>query len=420
MQIWLGIIVIIIMLYLLAKRYETRMVLFGAGIAMAALAGKPMGAFDAFTKALQEWRILEPIVSAMGFVMVVRATNCDKHLIGFLANGLKKAGPLLIPGAVFVTAAVNSSLTSAAGVSAAVGSILIPLLMAAGVHPSSAAAAVIAGTFGSNYNPGHVHTVLVAELAKKTPMDVLAVQSMPLTVALLVGAISVTAVAYYLKENRGYEMSAGKAANDIDNLQINYLYAIVPMLPLTILILGNTGAVPVFKMSVSHAMLIGVIAALVVTRSNPAAISNAFFKGFGESFGSIFGLIVAANVFVGGMNSLGMIKALINVMTTSPDIAKLAAAMGPWGMAVISGSGEAASIAFNKSVSVHAEQFGLDVIHMGSMTTLSGAIGRTMSPLSGAAIICAGFAGINPLEIAKRNAPGMILALIVTYFLLMF
>jgi DcuC family C4-dicarboxylate transporter len=214
--------------------------------------------------------------------------------------------------------------------------------------------------------------------------------------------------------------AAGKAANDIDNLQINYLYAIVPMLPLTILILGNTGAVPVFKMSVSHAMLIGVIAALVVTRSNPAAISNAFFKGFGESFGSIFGLIVAANVFVGGMNSLGMIKALITVMTTSPDIAKLAAAMGPWGMAVISGSGEAASIAFNKSVSVHAEQFGLDVIHMGSMTTLSGAIGRTMSPLSGAAIICAGFAGINPLEIAKRNAPGMILALIVTYFLLMF
>ena len=45
MQIWLGILVIIVMIYLLAKRYETRMVLFGAGMAMALIAGQPMGAF---------------------------------------------------------------------------------------------------------------------------------------------------------------------------------------------------------------------------------------------------------------------------------------------------------------------------------------------------------------------------------------
>lgn len=419
MQIWLGILVIVVMIYLLAKRYETRMVLFGAGMAMALIAGKPMGAFAAFTKALQEWKIMEPIVAAMGFAMVVKVTGCDKHLINFLANGLRKAGPFLIPGAVLATAAVNSSITSAAGTAAAVGSILIPLLIAGGVHPATAAASVIAGTFGSNYNPGHVHTTLVAELARKTPMDVLAVQSLPLTVALLIGAIGVTLMACYLKENKGY-VSKETAAVAEKEMKINHLYAIVPMLPLAILMLGNTGVLPILKMSVSHAMLIGVLIALVVTRSNPGDISNAFFKGFGESFGSIFGIIVAANVFVGGLNTLGMIKALINVMTSSPEIAKLAAALGPWGLAVISGSGEAASIAFNKAVSVHAPQFGLDVIHMGSMATLSGAFGRTMSPLSGAAIICAGFASVSPIEIGKRNALGMIVALIVTYFILMF
>lgn len=418
MQIWLGVLVILVMVYLLAKRYETRMVLFGAGMVMAIIAGNPMGAFASFTKALQDWRIMEPIVAAMGFAMVARVTTCDKHLIGVLANSLRKAGPLLIPAAVFVTAAVNSSLTSAAGVAAAVGSILIPLLMAAGVHPSAAASAVMAGTFGSNYNPGHVHTVLVAELAKKTSMDVLAVQSLPLTIALVIGAVSLTAVTYYLKENKGYEMKTSQAASDLDGLKINYLYALIPMLPLLILILGNT-VVPIVKMPVSHAMLIGVLAALVVTRSNPAKISEAFFKGFGESFGQIFGVIVTAFVFVDGMNALGLIKALISVMTTSPAIAKLAAALGPWVLAVISGSGEAASIAFNKAVSVHASQFGLDTIHMGSMATLSGAIGRTMSAISGATIICAGFAGINPLEIGKRNAPGMVIALIVTYLILM-
>jgi C4-dicarboxylate transporter, DcuC family len=418
MQTWLGIIVIFIMIYLLAKRYETRMVLFGTGMALAIIAGNPMGAFASFTKALQDWRILEPIVSAMGFAMVARVTACDKHLIASLTNALRKAGPFLIPGAVFITAAINSSLTSAAGVAAAVGSILIPLLMAAGVHPAAAASAVMAGTFGSNYNPGHVHAVLVADLAHKTPMDVLAVQSLPLTFALIIGAVSLTAITFYLKEDKGYVLAASKATSDLDGLKINYLYAVIPLLPLFILVLGNT-VIPVLKMPVSHAMLIGVLAALVVTRSNPAKISEAFFKGFGDSFGHIFGIIVTAFMFVDGMTALGLIQALIDAMTSSPAVAKLAAALGPWSLAVISGSGEAASIAFNKAVSAHAAQFGLDTIHMGAMATLSGAIGRTMSAISGATIICAGFAGINPLEIAKRNALGMIIALIVTYLTLM-
>ena len=49
---------------------------------------------------------------------------------------------------------------------------------------------------------------------------------------------------------------------------------------------------------------------------------------------------------------------------------------------------------------------------MGMAAALSGALGRTMSPLAGAAIVCAGLANINPTEIAKRTAPGMIIGVI--------
>jgi len=42
-----------------------------------------------------------------------------------------------------------------------------------------------------------------------------------------------------------------------------------------------------------------------------------------------------------------------------------------------------------------------------------------MSPLAGAAIIVASLAGVNPLEVAKRNAPGMIIAAIVAIFILL-
>jgi len=56
---------------------------------------------------------------------------------------------------------------------------------------------------------------------------------------------------------------------------------------------------------------------------------------------------------------------------------------------------------------------------MGSIATLGGALGRTMSPIAGAAIICASIAGVNPMELAKRNAPGMIIAVIVSMFILL-
>lgn len=54
------------------------------------------------------------------------------------------------------------------------------------------------------------------------------------------------------------------------------------------------------------------------------------------------------------MQALVLIKMLIYYMTTSTAIGKAAAIAGPLFMAVISGSGDAASTALNKAVSGHA------------------------------------------------------------------
>lgn len=43
------------------------------------------------------------------------------------------------------------------------------------------------------------------------------------------------------------------------------------------------------------------------------------------------------------------------------------------------------------------------------LAALSGAIGRTMSPLVGAVIVCAGIVKVAPLNMAKRTALGMII-----------
>ena len=50
---------------------------------------------------------------------------------------------------------------------------------------------------------------------------------------------------------------------------------------------------------------------------------------------------------------------------------------------------------------------------MGSMASLAGTLGRTISPIAGATIIAAGIAGVDPMEVCKRNGLGIFIALLV-------
>lgn len=418
-MLWIGLIIILITVYCLMKQYETRLVLFISGVVMAIISGNIMVAFDAFSKSMKNANLIEPIIAAMGFAMVLQITKCDQHLIYLLAKSLKNLGPLLVPGAVLATALVNTSITSAGGCSAAVGAILIPVLIGAGVHPAMAAAAVFAGTYGSPMlNPGFGQIAIVSDVAHSTPIDVISNHYHVVLILGLITAISLTIVAFVKGEHKGYHSDT---LDHLKDFKINYIMAIVPMLPLIILILGSTGTVPLFKkFAISHAMLIGCAAAFLATRKSPAEISKAFFKGAGDGFATVFGIITMALVFVSGVQSLGIINWMIQEMINTPSIAKISATVGPFLLGVISGSGEAASIAFNQSVTIHADTLGLNALNLGSLAAISGALGRTMSPIAGCAIICAGFAKVNPLELVKRTALGAIICVIITMLLLMY
>lgn len=418
-MLWIGLIIILITVYCLMKQYETRLVLFISGVVMAIISGNIMVAFDAFSKSMKNANLIEPIIAAMGFAMVLQITKCDQHLIYLLAKSLKNLGPLLVPGAVLATALVNTSITSAGGCSAAVGAILIPVLIGAGVHPAMAAASVFAGTYGSPMlNPGFGQIAIVADVAHSTPIDVISNHYHVVLILGLITAISLTIVAFVKGEHKGYHSDT---LDHLKDFKINYIMAIVPMLPLIILILGSTGTVPLFKkFAISHAMLIGCAAAFLATRKSPAEISKAFFKGAGDGFATVFGIITMALVFVSGVQSLGIINWMIQEMINTPSIAKISATVGPFLLGVISGSGEAASIAFNQSVTIHADTLGLNALNLGSLAAISGALGRTMSPIAGCAIICAGFAKVNPLELVKRTALGAIICVIITMLLLMY
>ena len=404
-----ALVIVCATIYLLVKGSEAKITLIGAGILMCCIGGVPMDALKAFAKSMTNKGLIQAVCSVMGFAMAVRFTGCDKHLINAMANVIKKVRPLLIPGAVLGTFLVNIALPSAAGTAAAAGAIFIPLLMAAGVNPAMAAAAVKCGTYGSMLNPGLAHNPFVAKIAGVGVMDVINFHYKANLVSLVSAMIAITVIAHFLHEDKGY---TAEGLEIEENFKVNFLYALMPVVPIVILILGSTKVVPMFKMGVPEAMIIGTLLTLLITRTKPADIGKAFFQGMGEAYGSIIGIIIAAGVFVSGLTATGVVKAFIAAMINNPAIVKLCAAVGPFLLGFFTGSGDAATFAFNEAITPFATNFGLTQVQMGSMATLGGTLGRTISPIAGATIICAGIAGVNPMEITKRNGIPIIIALI--------
>ena len=317
-----------------------------------------------------------------------------------------------------ITFFVNIAIPSAAGCAAAVGSTLIPLMLRAGIKPAAAAAAVLAGTIGSYLSPGTSHNPFVAKMAG---MDVMEFIGTHTYYSLMCGAILVvgTAIVCFLMGDGKGDANAQVDESKIKNEDFtpNPLKAIVPLVPITILVVGNMW-VPAIKMGVAQAMLIGAICALVVSLSNPQEFSKKFFDGMGKGYADVLGIIIAAGVFAAGLRATGLIDACVDALKDSNDIARWGGSLGPWIMGVITGSGDAATLAFNETVTPHAKDFGMTIEGLGGLAFLTGALGRTMSPLAGVTILVSGIAMVNPIDVIKRTAIPCIIAVFACAFLM--
>lgn len=416
--VWVGALIVLLTFAAIVKRYETRLVLFLSGVAMAALSGKPMEAVTAFSKAMVNEGLVTVICTVMGFAFVMKLTQCDSHLVHLLAGVLGRFRVILIPGTVLVTFLINIALPSAAGCGAAVGAIMIPTLIGAGVHPVMAASSVLAGTWGSVFNPGSAHVPFIAKLGNTDVMTVIAGHTVAAVTGIVIIAVLLTIIARIRKEDGSGEAAAAAEIKDT-NFKVSILKAMVPIIPLLLLVLGSKQVQLIPEISVPAAMLIGAALGFLVTLTKVDEVSKQFFDGMGNAYGNVIGIIIAAAVFTKGMELIGLTGALITAMKSSQAVAKLAATFGPFIIAVLGGSGDAATLAFNGAITPHAPQFGFGILPMGSQAFIAGALGRSMSPVAGVAIVCAGLAQVNPIEMTKRNAIPMVVAAIVTMFILL-
>ena len=180
---------------------------------------------------------------------------------------------------------------------------------------------------------------------------------------------------------------------------------------MAIVIIGSPlfGLAP-WDVTVPAAMLIGVILAFGATLYDPEDMSRQFFTGIGEAYGGIIGFIVAAAVFTKGMEVIGVTGGLINLLRNAEHFVGLAAGFGPLLLSVITGSGDSATLALNTVVTPFAGQYGYKVSGMGSLAFISGSLGRAMSPLAAATLVCAALAKVSPVAVAGRNFGGVLAA----------
>ncbi|AKJ42068.1 C4-dicarboxylate transporter DcuC [Pragia fontium] len=423
----IALVVVAITIFLLIKQYETRMVLIGSGLIMCLLALSPMAGLDAFSERMTSGSLIQAICASMGFAYVMKYTQCDMHLVRTLAGMMNRLGFFLIPATVIVTYIINTAIPSAAGCAAAVGATLIPLLIGARIHPAIAAAAVLSGTIGSFLSPGMSHNAFVsnlfnevmqntADFKEMSVMDLIGLHA-PYSVAVgLIGAVSLSVVALVRKEYRitpSEDAVVAQGSEEKEQVKANYLYATAPFIPLILLLIaGLTDWFGAVKMSVPAAMVIGAIYALLITRCNPTTMTKQFFNGMGNAYGDVLGIIIAAAVFAAGLKTSGLIDSFIYFLTHNPELARWGGTIGPFLMGIITGSGDAAALAFNETVTRSAAALGYTIPDMGMAAAISGALGRTMSPIAGVTIVCAGLAAANPVEVIKRTAPGMIIGVI--------
>lgn len=402
---WIALAVIIVTVWALIKRYETRLVLIGAGLLLCCISLDPMAALNQFAKSMTNNSLVMAICSSMGFAFAASYTKCDRSLVHYLAAPVRGLGIFLIPVCTVITFFVNIAIPSAAGCAAAVGSTLIPVMLRAGIKPAAAAAAVLAGTIGSYLSPGTSHNPYVAKMANMEVMDFIGFHS---TYSLMCGAILVVGVllvCLVLRDNKGdanAQVDESKLQKQ-DDFTPSVLKALVMLVPIAILVCGNLW-VPAIKMGVAQAMVIGAICALALGRCNPQEFSKQFFNGMGKGYADVMGIIIAAGVFAAGLRAAGLIDVCVDALKNANEYARWGGALGPWIMGVITGSGDAATLAFNEAVTPHAEAFGMSIPGLGALAFLTGALGRTMSPLAGVTILVSGIAMVSPIEVIKRTA----------------
>lgn len=404
---------------------ETGRAVTGA-LGLPALTGAVPTVVREFLATFSNEKFVVPICAAMGFAYVLKHTGCERHLVLLLVRPLRSVRGLLVPGVVCVGFLVNVPLVSQTSTAVCLGAVVVPLMRAAGYSMATIGACLLLGASvgGELLNPGAPELLTVAHRTGVDSTTQATRYLPPLVFTQLAVATAVIWVMSVWWERTSAEPAKPQAA-ETEVERINYLKAVVPLVPLVLLFATSLPQYRLFDVPdewvmprtatgardpaystrlIGLAMIFGVLVAAAVTPRKARDVVKEFFAGAGYGFANVVSLIVVATCFGKAIEAAGVARALGELIRHAPGLMQPLACFVPLAFAGISGSGMAATQSLYGFFHGPALEHNVDPVSVGALVSLGSAAGRTLSPVSAVLLMCAALTGTNPFKLAKRVA----------------
>jgi DcuC family C4-dicarboxylate transporter len=453
----LALVIIAVTVWFIVRRYQTHAVLFLSGFALLSMAylfsrlgGDPFSGWEAsptgwfgfdlfaivkegFSSRVATIGLI--IMAAGGFARYMSSISASEALvkaairpIGHIRNPY-----LLLALAYGIGQVLNIFVPSAAGLAMLLLVAMYPTLVRLGVRPV-AVAAVIGTTACLDLGPASGASNVAATVSGMSPIVYFVRYQLP--VALVV--IPVVAILHYFWQRHcdraaprtESEALAAETAQEKSGPPAPAFYAVLPVLPLLLLLVFSPLVVKQIQVDVVTAMLISLFVSMgceaVHRRSIQVALKGIvhFFEGMGDIFAKVVTLIVAAETFATGVKATGLIESLIHMVETSGtgSFVMIVAVVALIGFtAVLTGSGNAALFSFANMIPGIAGPMGLSTVTMMLPAQLAAGLFRSVSPVAGVIIAVSNAAHVSPFTIVRRTSVPMIggvLAMLIAHALI--
>lgn len=370
------------------------------------------------------------IMAIAGFAFYMDKIGASKSLVRLCVRPLKAIhSPYLLLALTYVVGQfIALFFNSAVGLGLLLMASVYPLLIALGVSRVSAAA-VIASTCCLDLGPSSSNAMRAADLCNIDVVQYFVQGQGPIALC----TIATVAIGHFFVQKwfdkREKLTQEAKAEAKVDTEEAlkgagPAYYAILPMLPLFLLVVFSPMVYSKVKLGLVTAIVVSLIISLfidILTRRNFKLCckdTQSIFEGMGKVFTSTVSLIVCAEFFALGLSKVGgittMIQAAASMQNAGLIVMLFVMLLIMVVASVVTGSGNAAFFAFSPLLPEAAASVGIPTLALAVPVQLSAGIARTMSPIAGVIIAVAGISGCTPIQLVRRTIPVMIMAMIVS------
>ena len=449
----IGVAVVAVAATMIVRNYQPQTVLLVAGLILLALTSlvfpdqsilyqnaKSIGwkGFDVFAF-VKESLIAQ--MSGIGLIIMASAAFADymdhigatASMVRFCIKPLRliKAPYLILASGYVLGQCLHVAIPSAAGLAMLLLVTFFPLMVSLGVSKPAAAAMIALCSF-MDVGPA-VGTANLAARTAGIPPAVYFVRDQIPVVVWVVGVVAILlffSARYFDRRRDGsiFRAAPEPAIDEQVRDDAPGFYALLPLVPITLILVFSPLLVGEVTMDVVTAMVIGsvvgLICELLVKRDIRTAFKGfqIFFNGIGSSFASVVSLLVCADVFAHGLEVVGAVDFMIGSVRDAGfgiNVMALVMTLMVGVTAMITGSGVAAFFAFSGLAPGIATNFGVSAVTMILPMQLMAGMGRAISPVSGVIIAVSKAGECRPFEIVGRtiipSIGGMITMILVNY-----